>query len=95
MWVALDNDPRGIASSVGSGITEHYKPVAVYSIEALLSANADQPHAEAEAIAEEEAIQQEGQPTTIAEVMAWARKRVAEIAGVQVDAVKLDLKLEP
>jgi len=26
--------------------------------------------------------------------MAWARERVAEIAGVRVEAVKLDLKLE-
>jgi len=34
------------------------------------------------------------QSATIAEVMAWARARVAEIAGVRVDAVKLDLRLE-
>jgi hypothetical protein len=34
------------------------------------------------------------QPTTIAEVMDWARERVAKIAGVKVEAVKLDLKVE-
>jgi len=31
---------------------------------------------------------------TIAEVMAWARARVAELAGVRLDAVKLDLKVK-
>ena len=93
MWVALDHDPRGIASSVGSGITQHYKPVAVYPIETLLSANANQPPLAADEI-EEETEEQEAKFTTIAEVMAWARDRVAEIAGVKVDSVKLDLKLE-
>ena len=34
------------------------------------------------------------QPATIAEVMAWAREWVAEIAGIRPEAVKLDLKLE-
>jgi hypothetical protein len=33
-------------------------------------------------------------PTRIAEVMTWARERIAEIAGARVDAVKLDLKIE-
>ncbi len=32
--------------------------------------------------------------TTIAEVMAWARERVAAIAGVKPEAIKLDLKVE-
>jgi hypothetical protein len=32
--------------------------------------------------------------TTIAEVMAWAREQLAEIARVKVDAVRLDLKIE-
>ncbi len=33
------------------------------------------------------------QPSTIGEVMAWARNRVAEIAGVTVNQVKLDLRV--
>jgi hypothetical protein len=36
----------------------------------------------------------DAQPTTIAEVMDWAREHVARIAGVKVGAVKLDLKVE-
>jgi transcriptional regulator with XRE-family HTH domain len=34
------------------------------------------------------------QPSTIAEVLAWARRRVAQLAGVDIESVKLDLKLE-
>jgi hypothetical protein len=39
-------------------------------------------------------MEQETGPATIAEVMAWARTKVAELAGVSVDRVKLDLKVE-
>ena len=92
MWVSLDRDDRGLAASVGSGILDHYKRVAGYSISELLSEN---PHEE-EAVAEE--IEQEAPEaadfSTIAEVMAWAREQVAQLAGVQADAVKLDLKIE-
>ena len=42
----------------------------------------------------EERAEEALRPATIAEVMAWARERVAEIAGVRIEAVKLDLKLE-
>jgi hypothetical protein len=92
MWVGLDPDPRGIATSVGAGIIENYKPIAVYSIDTLVAQTAevrgdDDP-------SEERAEQPEARPATIAEVMAWARERVAEIAGVRVESVKLDLKVE-
>jgi len=94
MWVALDTDSRGIASSVGSGIVEKYKRVAVYSIESLLSTQAVQTSKPEEESLSDEDTEITGRPTTIAEVMAWARERVAEIAGVRIDAVKLDLKVE-
>lgn len=94
MWVALEHDDRGIAASVGTGIIDHYKPIAVYPIADLL---ADNPHAEA---GDEEPDEGAGETaavpslSTIAEVMAWARDRVAQLAGVQTEAVKLDLKIE-
>ena len=92
MWVNLDTDNRGIAASVGSGLADKYKPIATYSIEALA---ADLP--EGDAVDEVDALdaeEKETQPGTIAEVMAWARTKVAEHAGVSVDRVKLDLKIE-
>lgn len=100
MWVALDKDKRGIASSVGSGIIDHYKRIANYSIDALLSdAEVEEDDAElaveehAEERAEAESAPVRG-PSTIGEVMNFARRRIAEVAGVRPEAVKLDLKIE-
>jgi hypothetical protein len=92
MWIALDTDQRGIASSVGSGLAAKYKSVATYSIDDLAAAMPPPKGEEQEA--EDEMEELAPRPTTIAEVMAWARSRVAELAGVRVDAVKLDLKVE-
>ena len=95
MWVGLDPDLRRVASSVGSGIVEHHIRVAMYSIDALLSAKlGPPPYGEDGAAIDQKAECELTCPTTIAEVMAWAREHVAEIAGVPVDAVKLDLKVE-
>ena len=94
MWVALDPDTRGLVNGVGGGIAAQYKPIAIYSIEALLAERPEQaPDADDKSSLQEEE-RPETRPTTIAEVMAWARERVAEIAGVRVEAVKLDLKVE-
>ena len=84
MWVALDEDLRGIAASVGSGIVKQYPQVAVYSIEvpplsAVPTAN-QPPRTEIGATINKGDVQLD----TIAEVMAFARKRVAEIAGIRV-----------
>lgn len=94
MWVGLDRDDRGIAASVGTGILEKYKPIGIYAIADLLTEHPpnqanDEEHAKA-------ASEIPAAPTlaTIAEVMAWARNRVAEIAGAKAEAVKLDLKIE-
>jgi hypothetical protein len=93
MWVGLDTDTRGIPGSVGSGILEKYKPGAVYSLDELLTDDADKVQPQVER-ADDDADPQVFRPATIAEVMKWARERVAEIAGVRVDAVRLELKLE-
>jgi hypothetical protein len=95
MWVALDPDPRNIAASVGGGIAKQYKPVKVYSIETLM-AHLPEPTPDDNNATDMEPEEVESAPrlTTIAEVVAWARERVAEIAGIKVEAVKLDLKME-
>jgi hypothetical protein len=97
MWVALDPDARRIPLSEGSGIVTQYKPVAIYPIEPLVSAAKTAqtaPMEDVDEVASVEGLGQQADFTTIAEVMAWTRERVAEIAGVRVEAVKLDLKLE-
>lgn len=95
MWIGLDQDKRGIASSVGSGIIDHYECVATYAIPDLLDENqkadtigdagANQEVAEASNLHE---------PSTIAEVISFARDHIARFAGVPLEAVKLDLKIE-
>jgi len=92
MWVSLDRDDRGIAASTGSGIVDKYEPVVVYPINDLLSAGATSGADQGDAVLGDEMA--ENGLTTIAEVMAWARQRVADIAGVAPQAVKLDLKVE-
>jgi hypothetical protein len=93
--VALDNDTRPTAYSVGSGIVDKYHKIASYSIDDPQSAAPDAPH---QGVNEIEVEAGEGGPpaafNTTAEVMAWARHRLAEIAGIRADAVKLELKLE-
>lgn len=92
MWVGLDRDDRGIAASVGTGILEHYKPIGVYAITDLFaehpSADDEEPGQAADEIPALPTL------STIADVMAWARNRVAQLAGVRAEAVKLDLKVE-
>lgn len=91
MWVGLDRDDRGIAASVGSGIIEQHKAVASYTIKDFLTDETEYSEDD-QALIDEAA--ESNQFTTIAEVMAWARERVADLAGVDVDTVKLDLKME-
>ena len=93
MWVALDPKAHGLAASVGTGIVTHYKPIAVYSILDLLADNS--PIATTGDGQEDEPPDaSERSFSSIAEVMAWAREQVAQLAGVQIEAVKLDLKIE-
>ncbi|MFZ1962569.1 MAG: hypothetical protein WAU78_03725 [Roseiarcus sp.] len=101
MWVALDypkRTPRDAPIAVGSGIADKHKRIAVYSIEKLLAENADSLAAASEDAEEAEALERaeasEPRFTTIAQVMAWTREQIAEIAGVRVEAVKLDLRVE-
>ena len=98
MWVSLGIDDRGLASSVGSGIVEKYKPIAIYSISDLRSTQvADVGDNEdlAKSI-EETAVAPaiDSGPRTITDVVEWARRRIAEIAGTRIEAIKLDLRIE-
>jgi hypothetical protein len=90
MWVGLDHDDRGLAASVGSGIAEKHERLATYSIAGLLE---ETPGPLPE---DGDVDNASGTPelSTIAEVMAWTRSRLATIAGVEVEAIKLDLKIE-
>lgn len=98
MWVSLGRDDRGIAASVGSGIGDKYGAVAVYSILDLLTNNPHDedgdPQADDIDIATNEMAVATTAPMTIGDVLADTRNRIAQIAGVKPDAVRLDLKIE-
>ncbi|MDT3684763.1 MAG: hypothetical protein RO009_06955 [Pseudorhodoplanes sp.] len=104
MWVALDPKEPGSANSVGSGILKGRVPLAAFTIDELIAGLGTEiepeeivqqeveDHAHAEVPDDESS--EAPRTGTIADVMAWARQRISEIAGVRPDAVKLDLKLE-
>jgi hypothetical protein len=90
MWLYLDRDMRPVAAAVGSGLAEAYRPIARYSI-ADLDGSANESGESTASVEEDDEVMT---PTTVGEVMAFARQRIAEIAGVRIEAVKLDLKIE-
>jgi len=93
MWVGLDVDDRGIPSSVGSGLAGTFRPVATYSFE-MLKGDKVIAAANSTPVLPSSAASQPPSLTSIADVLAWTRQRLADIAGVRAEAVKLDLKIE-
>ncbi len=91
MWLRLDRDDRGLPTSVGSGLADQRPPVARVRIADGIAKPEVEAPATVPALAE--------QPPTIAgetifHIMAAARERVAALAGVRPEAVKLDVKIE-
>ena len=88
MWVDLDMNLRGVAASVGSGIAENYDPIATYRIANSPLKKNSFPDDEKEGAVATNTFK------TIGEVLSSAREQIAKIAGVPLEAVKLDLRLE-
>lgn len=95
MWVKLDTDERGLPASVGAGLAAKYGPIATFPIDDLIAESSSETvevSADDGAAANGEFSGQEQH--TIAEVMDWARKRIATLSGVRTEAVKLDCRIE-
>lgn len=97
MWLSLDADKRDLPSSVGTGIVDRYKPLGRYDVEELLSGAPK--HVEVDGpTTDDHDDEEEGDAppavSSIGDVMKWARERISEFAGVSVESVKLDLKIE-
>ena len=93
MWLSLDEDDRRLPASVGAGLATVYPLIATFPLEKLI----------AETAAEPAAVPEDGkavgtpatrEPQTIADVMDQARKRIATLSGVRMEAVKLDCRIE-
>ncbi|MEZ5792346.1 MAG: hypothetical protein R3D34_16700 [Nitratireductor sp.] len=91
MWVSLDKDERGIPASVGSGIIEQYPAVGTYALDEVAPSEDD---AEPDFDESGEGQAMPEPPKTIGDVLFLARHQIATIAGVDSEAVKLDLKIE-
>jgi hypothetical protein len=87
MWVCLDRDGRGIAASVGSGIAAANKPIAKYPLSQI---DVD----EVSEFDAEEADDNFEELTTISDVLIAAKQRISSLAGVEIEKIKIDLKIE-
>jgi hypothetical protein len=91
MWVALDPQPdRTPHDAAGSGLAVKYPPLAVIPLEDVATSASEAEDVDDEPPSAREAAA----PTTIRDVVAWARDQIAQIAGVRPEAVKLDVKVE-
>ena len=89
MWLNLDVDDRGRAASVGAGLAAAYPPIATFPLEELIADTAVDP------VVVPENGEAATQPTqTIADVIDGARRHIATLAGVRMEAVKLDCRIE-
>lgn len=89
MWVNLDPDLRGIASSVGSGLSKDYQIAACYPLSDLTTLTGREHEPVDENAGGDGAVEFQ----TIAQVIAFARAHISRLAGVAEEAVKLDLKI--
>ena len=93
MWLNLDVDDRGRPASVGAGLAAAYPPIATFPLEQLIAEPAAKP-----AVVPENGptvgTAATRQPQTIADVIDDARKDIATLAGVRMESVKLDCRIE-
>ena len=97
MWVNLDADDSGQTASVGAGLGAENAPVATYPLEELIVENDDATGGVRAGRDEDTTAESDSSSAslhTISEVMDWARKRIATLSGVRIEAVKLDCRIE-
>lgn len=89
MWLSLDTINQHSPRSVGTGLADEYPPIAVYSIDELIAKNVD-----AHGFHGTSDYGRYRAPSSIAEVVDRARQQISALAGVDANAVKLELKIE-
>ena len=97
MWLNLDEDDRGLPASVGAGLATAYPPIATFRLEDLTAEiNAEPTPATSEDgdVAGADVATAVLEPHTIGEVLDRARKDIAALSGVRMEAIKLDCRIE-
>jgi hypothetical protein len=100
MWVMLDQGLDEVPTQVGHGLAVDYPAIARFTIDALEAALDPQLRkmADETPVVEEEAARPavvvEGPKLeTVADVLAFARSKIAALTGMPAEAIKLDLKM--
>jgi hypothetical protein len=96
MWITLDKGDDAVPSQVGHSLALDYPAIAHFTIDEL-EAEMEKGGGEEDADAPVEpldlAAPAEVELPTIADVLAFARKKIAALSGLPVEAINLDLKM--
>lgn len=98
MWVPIDKADDQVPGKVGHSLAVDYPAIARFTIDVLEAGAGVEPEtkqtaAEAAPEPEEVALADAPTPNTVAEVLAFARAKIATLTGMPIDAIKLDLKM--
>lgn len=96
MWVKLDAGDPSVPSQVGAGLADDYPAIARFSLDELEASATPQVVEEMPVALQEEASQEEAGGSalsTVADVLTFARERIAELTRMPADAIKLDLRM--
>jgi hypothetical protein len=96
MWVMLDKGDNEVPSQVGHSLALDYPAIARFSIDELEAEMGDSTADEDEGAPVEPldvGNPVEGDLLTIADVLAFARKKIADLSGLPTEAINLDLKM--
>lgn len=96
MWVMIDEGDDAIISQVGHSLAVEYPAIAHFSIDELeagLAPESTQMAAEAAPELKEEVALDTFALSTVADVLTFAREKIAVLTGIPADAIKLDLKM--
>lgn len=96
MWVMLDKGDDAVVTQVGHGIAEDYPPIANFSIDELegkVSGDVGKMADEGAPEPDQDVAQAGPALNTVADVLAFAREKIAVLTGIPADAIKFDLKM--
>lgn len=97
MWVMIDKGDDAIISQIGHSLALEYPAIAHFTLDELeAGVEPETKRMAAEAAPEpEEEVAIEAGPAlnTVADVLSFAREKIAALTGMPADAIKLDLKM--
>ena len=100
MWITLDKGDDQVPSQVGHSLAIDYPRIARFTIDELeaeldpeIRKMADEAPLVEEEVSAPEAVVEGRRLGTVAEVLAFARKKIANLTGMPAETIKLDLKM--